>query len=247
VTVENAEKTSRANQAGTQDRTTRRRRSGRLAVLAAATAVGLAACGGGSGSPHVANLGTSTTLGNTSGSSRESGSSSTAPASSNPTQLLDEWAACMRAHGDPGQADPTIDSNKVIHLTWNDAIPGGIDGTNKGGQGNVGPGQYCRTYIDKAETDLQGGQNQQQPSQAQLLKFSQCMRANGIPDFPDPTGGNLSFNRGAGGDLNPTNPVFQNASKLCAQKNGVPGFASGGSPQPGSVEFNGDGPGGAGG
>jgi hypothetical protein len=172
---------------------------------------------------------------------------STARPSSNPTQLLDEWAACMRAHGDPGQADPTVDANKVIHLTWNDAIPGGIDGTNKGGQGNSGPGQYCRTYIDTAETDLQGSQHQQQPSQAQLLKFSQCMRANGIPDFPDPTGGNLSFNRGAGGDLNPTNPVFQNASKLCAQKTGVPGFASGGSAQPGSVEFNGDGPGGAGG
>jgi hypothetical protein len=39
--------------------------------------------------------------------------------------------------------------------------------------------------------------------------------------------------------LNPTNPVFQNASKLCAQQTGVPGFAGPGSPQPGSVEFNG--------
>ena len=25
----------------------------------------------------------------------------------NPTQLLDEWATCMRGHGDPSQADPT--------------------------------------------------------------------------------------------------------------------------------------------
>ena len=223
------------------------RRAGGLAPIAAAAAIGLAACGGGSGSPHVANLGTSTTLATSSGNRGGSGSSSTALPSSNPTQLLDEWAACMRAHGDPGQADPTIDASKVIHLTWNDAIPGGIYGTNKGGQGNAGPGQYCRTYIDTAETDLQGGQNQQQPSQAQLLKFSQCMRANGIPDFPDPSNGGLSFNRGAGGDLNPSNPVFQNASTLCAQKTGVPGFASRGSPQPGSVEFNGDGPGGAGG
>ena len=95
----------------------------------------------------------------------------------------------MRSHGDPNQADPTIDANKVIHLTWNHAIPGGIYGTNKGGQGNAGPGQYCRTYIDTAETALQGGQHQQQPSQAQLVKFSQCMRANGVPDFPDPSTG----------------------------------------------------------
>ena len=155
------------------------------------------------------------------------GSTTTTPSAGNPTQLLDEWAACMRAHGDPGQADPTIDASKVIHLTWNDATPGGIYGTNKGGQGNVGPGQYCRTYIDTAQTDLQGGQ-QQQPSQAQLLKFSQCMRANGITDFPDPSNGGLSINRAGGGDLNPTNPVFQNASALCAKKTGMPGFASGG-------------------
>jgi len=153
----------------------------------------------------------------------------------------------MRRHGDPGQSDPTIDASKAIHLTWNDAIPGGIDGTNKGGQGNAGPGQYCRTYMDEAVTDLQGGQHQKQPSQVQLVKFSQCMRANGVPDFPDPSNGGLSFNRAGGGDLNPSNPVFQNASDLCAQKIGVPGFASGGSPQPGSIEFNGYGPGGAGG
>jgi hypothetical protein len=248
VTVDNAEKTSRANQTGRRDRTTRGRRSAILAVLAPAAAVGLAACSGGSGSPHVASLGTSTTLGNTSASSAEGGTASTAPPSSiTPTQLLDEWAACMRAHGDPGQADPTIDANKVIHLTWDDAIPGGMYGTNKGGQGNAGPGQYCRTYIDTAETDLQGSQNHQQPSQAQLLKFSQCMRANGVPDFPDPNGGNLTFNRAGGADLNPTNPVFQHASKLCAQQTGVPGFAGPGSPQPGSVEFNGDNAGGAGG
>jgi hypothetical protein len=78
-----------------------------------------------------------------------------------------------------------------------------------------------------------------------LLKFSQCMRANGVPDFPDPSNGGLSFNVGAGGDMNPSNPVFQNASTLCAHKTGVPGFAPG-TPQPGSVEFNGDNPGGPG-
>ena len=36
----------------------------------------------------------------------------------NPTQLLDEWATCMRSHGDPDQVDPTIDANKVIHITF---------------------------------------------------------------------------------------------------------------------------------
>ena len=244
MTVENAEKTSRANRAGRRDKTMRCLRSGRLAVLAAAVAIGLAACSGGSGWPHVANLGSSTSVGASNGSSRESASSSTALPGSNPTQLLDKWAACMRAHGDPAQADPTIDANKMIHVAWNDAILGGIYGTNKGGQGNAGPGQYCRTYIDEAETDLQGAQHQQQPSQVQLLRLSQCMRANGVPDFPDPRNGGLAFNVAGGGDLNPSNPVFEHASTLCAKKVGVPGF---GSPSPGSVEFNGGSTGVAGG
>jgi hypothetical protein len=71
------------------------------------------------------------------------------------------------------------------------------------------------------------------------------MRANGIADFPDPSNGGLSFNRA--GDLNPSNPAFQKASALCAKHTGVPGFASGGSPPPGAVVFNGDAPGAAGG
>lgn len=223
----------------------------RLALTVAMAATGLAGCGGGSHAPHVASLSTPTTdrsaqtvptARNTRGGHP---SHHRVTAKSNPTVLLDEWARCMRTHGDPGQAAPTIDANKVIHLTWNDATPGGIYGTNKGGQGNAGPGQYCRSYIDKAETDLQGSQHLQQPSQVQLVRFSQCMRANGVSDFPDPSNGGLSFNRG--GDLNPSNPVFRHASTVCAEKVGVPGLVASSSPPPGSVEFNSDATGGAGG
>jgi hypothetical protein len=212
-----------------------------IAIVVAATGFAVAACSNGASTPQVASLGgsdgTKSGVGHT---------TTTATKGNNPIRLLDKWAACMRAHGDPGQADPTVDANKVIHLTWNDAVPGGVYGTNKGGQGSAGPGQYCRTYIDEAQTDLQGGQQPQQPSQTQMLEFSQCMRANGIPNFPDPSNGGLTFNVGAGGDLNPSNPIFKNASTLCAQKAGVPGFAAG-VPQPGSIAFNGADTGGAGG
>ena len=214
------------------------RQWGAQALLAAAATIGLAACTGGSSSPTVASLVTSTTLGTNSG-----GSTTTSQPPGDAIQLVRRWAACMRNHGDPNQADPTIDANKAIHLTWNDAIPGGKYGTNKGGQGNAGPGQHCRSYLTEAVTDLQGAQSQQQPSQAQLVNYSECMRANGLPDFPDPTAnGGLSFNRAAGGVLNPSNPVFQNATKLCVQKTGVTGFSIGGSLPPGSIQFNGDGP-----
>lgn len=224
-------------------RTAYRRPAG-LVVLAASAAIALAACGGSSGGPHVASLAASS--GNPSPSISVVKRISAKPVATSPrskrdpTALLDEWATCMRSHGDPNQATPTVDANKVIHVSWNVATPGGIYGTNKGGQGNAGPGQYCRTYVDEAQTDLQGDELRQPPSQVQLVRFSQCMRANGVPDFPDPSNGGLSINRAAGGDLNPNNPVFQNASRLCAKKIGVPGFATGGSPRPGSIVFNGD-------
>ena len=212
------------------------RRSGGLAVLAAATAIGLAACGGTSPSPHVASLpkssghdsGTATTGGSGDGSALPKGS---------PTQLVDEWGACMRRHGDTGQADPTIGASKVIDISWNPATPGGLYGTYKGGQGNTGPGQYCRSYLAAAQTALGGDQAHPRVSFAKLLKYSECMRANGIADFPDPTAsGGLQLN--IGGDTDPSNPSYRNAAELCARKTGARAFGVG-PPPPGTIELNG--------
>jgi hypothetical protein len=231
------------NGAGARDRAARYRRSAGLALVATAAAVVLAGCGG-STSPSVATLATTTshsgsdTSANSSAARAGGGGSRSALASGNPSELLVAWAACMRSHGDPNQADPSIDPHKVIHIPWNPAVPGGYNGTNKGGQGNVGPGHYCRTYLAKAQNALQRGQAQAQPSNAQLVQFSECMRANGIRDFPDPTGnGDLHINRGGGGDLNPNNPAFQRASNLCSQRTGVPGFSSS-SPAPGTIQLS---------
>jgi hypothetical protein len=196
------------------------RRSSGLAALAAAAAIGLAACGG-SGSPHVASLNNS--------SGDPGGSTTTTLPKGNPTQLLDEWASCMRSHGDPNQVDPTIDANKVIHITFPPGANGDLKGSNN----------PCSTYLTAASTALRGGKPLQKPDPAKLEKFSQCMRANGIPDFPDPSGGGLSIQTHPGSDLNPNNPTFQNASKLCAKKYGLPGF--GGTPSPGAIEATGGG------
>jgi hypothetical protein len=205
-------------------------------MFCAVVSFGLASCGDGT-SPRVASLHNSA-RGDNSGRA----GTTTFVSTESPTQLLNEWAACMRAHGDPDQADPTIDANKVIHITWDPAIPGGYNGTYKGGQGNSGPGQYCRNYLNEAQSALGGGETQQGPSQAQLLKLAQCMRANGIPDFPDPVNDTLSFNLGASGDLNPDNPTFQAAAKLCSQKTGANLPGAEGTPPPGTIELNGGGP-----
>jgi hypothetical protein len=199
-------------------------RSGVLAAAAAATAIGLAGCGGSSPS-HVASL--------SGGTGSGSGGTTTTLPKGNPTQLVDEWAACMRSHGDPDQADPTIDANKVIHITipanYNSNGPVDLGGDN-------GSNNPCSAYLNAASTALRGGQAPQKPDPAKLEKFSQCMRAHGIPDFPDPNGNGISLHSEPGSDLNPHLPAFQNASKLCAKKAGVPQFANPGSPQPGMIE-----------
>ena len=176
------------------------RRSTGLAAIAALAVVGLAGCGG-SSSPHVASLGNSSNINN------NRASTTTTLPNGNPTQLLDQWATCMRNHGDPGQVDPTIDANGVIHITVG-ASANGPDVLG-GPSGNTSP---CSAYLTAASTALRGGHPLQKPDPAKLEKFSQCMRAHGIPDFPDPTGGGLSIQVHPGSDLDPHNPTFQNAS-----------------------------------
>jgi hypothetical protein len=192
-----------------------RRWSG-LAVLVTGAGVGLAACSG-SSSPRVASLGKG---------SDGSVSTTTVPTGS-PTKLLDEWAACMRSHGDPGQIDPTVDASKVIQITLGWA--GGLRGANGA----------CGAYLSAAQTALGGGTSPASSDQATALKFAQCMRANGVPDYPDPTGNdnNQAIHATSGSDLNPANPTFQAASTLCTDKTGYQSKFSNGPPQPGSINI----------
>jgi hypothetical protein len=88
-----------------------------------------------------------------------------------------------------------------------------------------------------------GGNRQPSTSdQITLVKYANCMRADGIADFPDPVNGTLSLNLGATGDLNPNSPAFQNASKLCVQRTGVHLPGTGGTPLSGVIKIEGAGP-----
>jgi hypothetical protein len=209
------------------------RRTGLLGIVAG-TAVLTAACGGGSGAPQVASLGHGSGSGAASSASNGGGNSAASASDGNVTQQLDQWAACMRSHGDPGQADPTVDAGKVIHVTMPPNVPGGIYGTN-GQDPSGGPGVHCATYLNDASKALAGpgSSSGKAPDQATLDKFSACVRANGIPDFPDLNESSNHFSSN-GGDLSPANPALRNAMKLCGEKFGMQGMG-GPSTTPGSV------------
>ena len=126
------------------------RRPGALAVLVAAAALALAACSGGSSTPRVPSLGTSTSPGTSTdpgtGSGTSGGSTPATQSADGPTRLVDEWAACERSHGDPNQADPTIDANGVVYIT----IP---QGAQPAGNLHERTGT-CGEYLAAAQNEL---------------------------------------------------------------------------------------------
>jgi hypothetical protein len=181
------------------------RHAGRLAALAAAAAIGLAAC---------------------------SGSSTIAQPKGNPAQLLDQWAACMRSRGDPGQTDPVIDADNDINIT----IPTGPDEQALSERVHAGGGR-CSQYLSAASLALSGGQPQPADNPAQDVKFAQCMRANGVPDYPDPSGPNDSETNFNGTGVDPNSPIVQNTTKVCDKKIGIP--YNNGNPPPGDITVTG--------
>jgi hypothetical protein len=219
-----------------RDLTPMYRRSGGLAVLVTAAAIGLAACGG-SGSPTVASLPTVASPGKSSegdGSSTTNGSrgsTATKLAKGDPTRLVDEWATCMHTHGDPNQADPIIDAYGVINVT----IPGDGAGVQELSGAIHGGTDPCNRYMAAAQSALQAADPvAPPPNQSQLLKYVSCMRANGVPKYPYPTGTGDETNFLAAG-VDPNSPLFINANKVCGKQIGAPGWWISGTGPPGDV------------
>jgi hypothetical protein len=166
-----------------------------LAALAIAGAVGLVGCASGGGkSPGVASLAGS-----------KSGVTTTTVSKQIVTQLYDLWAQCMRQHG-VNMADPKVDTQGQISVNASNASQATFEGANKA----------CAAQHSAAQKAAMGGQAAHPPDPAKLLSFAKCMRAHGLPDFPDPSGAGLQISSsGPSSDLNPDNPTFQKAQKVC--------------------------------
>lgn len=171
------------------------------AIIATASLALLAAACGGSPGSHVAQLGSTTT--HSSPSSADRGGSSQAGAPAKYEEAL-AYAQCMRSHGVPDFPDPTGNGMfKRVKL--------------KAGQ--------SQSQLQAAENDCRhllpnGGQPSQAQQERQLgdeLKFAQCMRSHGVPDWPDPSkmGWEYEFNLRAVGISFPLPPQAVAAEKEC--------------------------------
>ena len=183
-----------------------------IAGLAILTVFGSAACGGGGSNAGVASL--------TGGSARAT--TSTTVSKSSAQKLWNEFAACMRQHG-VNMADPVLN---------NDGMPSNALVTGNGSKSAALQGsRACQTQL-QAAMKASGASPRTGPkiNYAQAEKFSRCMRAHGLRDFPDPSSGSSGSGgitiQGGGGpssDLSPDSPAFQRAQKACG--NLLPGKA----------------------
>jgi hypothetical protein len=136
------------------------------------------------------------------------------------SQML-AFSHCMQTHGVPNYPDPN--GQGVIQGDTNMGSPSAEAAQND-----------CQHLIPHSQPTPA----QQAQAEAQALKFTQCMRQHGIVDFPDPQFGNGGGARisikvgGKGSDMNPQNPQFQAAMKVCQGNLPAKGrFASTGGPK----------------
>jgi hypothetical protein len=165
-----------------------------LAVLAALAA--LAAGCGGSKSPSVASLTTT---------APSTGSPGT-PAK--PSQVA--FAACLSQHGfaaSVGSAGSAPNNDLSI---FGVIVSGHVDPGSAQFQAAM---TACRKYLPGGGPPALTPAQQAEWTKA-MTRFAACVRANGIPGFPDPSGG--SFAPGSLGSIDPSAPLAQKAFKACA-------------------------------
>jgi hypothetical protein len=157
-----------------------------------------AACGGGSSPSAVKTTAT--------GSAPSDGGSDSSGGGAGRQQAALVYAKCMRSHGVKDFPDP--DSSGNFNVSSEPTSSQEADAN-----------QTCNHLLDVG-TQLSAAQTQR--TLANLLKYSQCMRSHGVPNFPDPqttTGGvgvpgGFTFDT-ANRNLNQKGAVYQAAAKTC--------------------------------
>jgi hypothetical protein len=101
----------------------------------------------------------------------------------------------------------------VIALVGLTALAAGCGGPTGKGVASLGKKTSTTVQAGGAATTMPPGATVQKHFQ-EALKFSQCMRSHGVPNFPDPTStGGIDINSNSG--INPNNPQFQAAQNAC--------------------------------
>lgn len=139
-----------------------------------------------------------------------------------------KFSHCMRQHG-IHMSDP--DSTGAIRVT--SRARGSAMGRHAFGGGPSSDPKFaaaskaCKKWAPKfrPSDSQQAGFMRKQLEQA--LKFSRCVRAHGVPNWPDPKQNGTSLMVGGPG-INPNDPAVRTATKACQKYMGGPGPAGDG-------------------
>jgi hypothetical protein len=121
-------------------------------------------------------------------------------------QAMLAFARCMRDNGVPSFPDPTPNADG----TFSFQPPTGAMGQ----QSTQKAVQACRSNLNEVQmgSSVPGTSDRQDA----LLAVSKCMRANGLPDFPDPKANAGLFGMFKGYDT--SSPTFEKAMDACSDE-----------------------------
>jgi len=173
---------------------------GVIPLVLASLALVTGGCGSRAASPRVASLnGSSATPGASPGGGNPAG------ASPSVRHDLARFAACIRAHGVPEFPDPNAQGMFDV-----------------GGSSGIDPSSPQFQAAEKKCQSLEPPGWQPTPQQTAAIyqrafTFAECMRGQGIRDFPNPTlsNGVVTLNVRGHGDLDFNSPFFEKALKAC--------------------------------
>jgi hypothetical protein len=121
------------------------------------------------------------------------------------------YASCMRSHGVPGFPDPQVSAGPDGGVSVKQAVP--VSAVN--GNPHFKPAQQaCRSLLPG------GGPGGEGPAtspaeQEQYLRLAACMRAHGVPNFPDPTFSSHGVHVPGLQRSELSSPAFQKAEQAC--------------------------------
>jgi hypothetical protein len=191
----------------------------RTALWGSAALLGfvLAACSGSSPSPTVASLGSATA---TTAAAAKGGASSP----SVDLTKMESYASCMRTHGIPDFPDPTSGPNGGTGFQIK-AGPG--SDLDQGSPKFEAADKTCKPLLPNGGVAPQLTAAQQQ----KFLDWAACIRAHGVPNFPDPifSNGGVEIRMAAPpGSAGGSGPPAQLQAAQAACKSKLPGGGPGG-------------------
>ena len=123
------------------------------------------------------------------------------------------FSACMRSHGVSNFPDPTSNGGISIQVQ-----PG--NGIDPGSPAFHSAQRACQSLLPAGKTS---GGSVSPAVRARILRYAACIRAHGVPNYPDPTFNGNAVNFGNLSGINPNSPAYRSASRACASLNPMNG------------------------